>query len=123
MRRIAHAFVVFMSLAIGAATSASAQDNVRLATLAPSALLWLHAIADAKGFLQGARHTGAGTTHREQSGPAAGGFEWQRRCGHLAGRCGDSCDRSGRTVIMSGAVLEKTILRLYGGPGVTSAKE
>ena len=41
-----------LSLSILAASAAHAQqvDTVRLATLAPGALLWLHNIADVKGF-------------------------------------------------------------------------
>jgi ABC-type nitrate/sulfonate/bicarbonate transport system substrate-binding protein len=123
MRRIAHAFVVFISLAIGAGTSASAQDNVRLATLAPSALLWLHAIADAKGFY---KERGIQVQElRTASSPAllqavsSGSADAGISLGDVVIRAIDQ----GAPVIMSGAVLEKTILRLYGGPGVASAKE
>ena len=123
MRRIASSFIFLLSLALGPVSGASAQDNVRLATLAPSALLWLHAVADAKGF-----YKERGITVQElrtASSPAllqavsSGSADAGVSLGDVVIRAIDQ----GAPVIMSGAILEKTILRLYGGPGVTTAKE
>lgn len=123
MRRMAVHFLLIAVLAVGLTGRAQAQDTVRLAVLAPSALLWLHAIADAKGFY---KERGIQVQElRTASSPAllqavsSGSADAGVSLGDVVIRAIDQ----GAPVIISGSILEKTILRLYGGTGVTNAKE
>jgi len=123
MRRFASTLLALLTLTLGPVSAASAQENVRLATLAPSALLWLHAIADTKGFY---KERGIAVQElRTASSPAllqavsSGSADAGVSLGDVVIRAIDQ----GAPVIMAGAILEKTILRLYGGPGVTSPKD
>ncbi len=123
MRRIVPIALISIALAFGLGSRAAAQENVRLAVLAPSALLWLHAIAEAKGFykergvqVQELRTASSPTLLQAVS---SGSVDAGVSLGDVVIRAIDQ----GAPVIISGAILEKTILRLYGAPGVNSAKE
>ena len=119
--------VFVCAVAALAATSFTARaqqmTEVRVATLAPSALLWLHAIAQKQGFY--AQHHISVKELRAGSSPAllqavsSGSVEAGISLGDLVLRAVDK----GAPVVMTGAVLGKTILRLVGGKGVTDIKQ
>ena len=100
-----------------------AQSVVRVSMLAPSALLWLHAIAEEEGFYK-ARNIKVeslvvGSSAVLVQSVASGSVEAGIALGDLAIRAIDK----GAPIVITGAVLEKTILRLVGAPGITSAKQ
>ncbi|EJW09691.1 periplasmic protein [Rhodovulum sp. PH10] len=108
-----------------AATPARAQQTteVRVAVLAPSALLWLHAIARDQGFYA-ERHIAvkeliAGSSPALLQAVSSGSVEAGISLGDIVIRAIDQ----GAPVVMSGAVLGKTILRLVGGTGIDQAKQ
>ena len=96
-------------------------QEVSVAMLAPSALLWVHLVAEKQGY-----YTQAGVTVRElrvgdspallqavSSGSVAAGLS----LGDLVIR---AIDR-GAPIVVAGAVLDKAVLRLYAPASVTSA--
>lgn len=96
---------------------AQAQDDlktVRMATLAPSALLWLNAIADDQGFY--AEHGVQIESVQAQSSSAlvqavaSGSADAGIALGDNAMRAIDE----GAPIVIAGAVLSKPILRLFG---------
>jgi len=97
--------------------------DVKLAVLAPSALLWLHAIAQQQGFYD--KHNLAIRELRASDSPAlmqavaSGSADAGIGLGDLAVRAIDK----GAPIIIAGAVLDKTILRLYGAKAATSMKD
>ena len=109
--------------ATGFTARAQQLTEVRVATLAPSALLWLHAIAQQQGFY--AQHHISVKELRAGSSPAllqavsSGSVEAGISLGDVVLRAVDK----GAPVVMTGAVLGKTILRLVGGKGVTDIKQ
>ncbi|MDE1566737.1 ABC transporter substrate-binding protein [Aquabacter sp. P-9] len=120
---------VVASIAFGAVTLASpaakAQQltEVRVAMLAPSSLLWLHAIAKDQGFyaergIAVKELTAAGSPALLQA-VSSGSVEAGISVADLAMRAIDK----DAPVIISGAVLGKSILRLVGGKGVTKVSE
>ncbi len=125
MKRIS---TLLCALALAAApfASASAQapkTEVKLAVLAPSALLWLHAIAEQKGFYEkrnlNVRELRASDSPALLQAVASGSADAGVSLGDLAVRAVDK----GAPVVISGAMLEKTILRLYGAKGTKSIKD
>jgi ABC-type nitrate/sulfonate/bicarbonate transport system substrate-binding protein len=106
----------------GVSSMARAQQptEVRIAMLAPSALLWLHAIAKDQGFYAErkieVKDLIAGSSPALLQAVSSGSVEAGISLGDVVIRAIDQ----GAPVIISGAVLEKTILRLVGGTGVTS---
>jgi len=115
---------------IGAATGlglqpsrAQAVTEVRVAVLAPSALLWLHAIAKSEGFYAerkiDVKELVAGSSPVLLQAVSSGSVEAGISLGDVVIRAIDQ----GAPVIIAGAVLEKTILRLVGGTGVNAIKE
>jgi ABC-type nitrate/sulfonate/bicarbonate transport system substrate-binding protein len=111
-------------LSAATVTGASAQtETVRVAMLAPSALLWLHAIAEDQGFY--ADRDIAVEELRAQSSPAllqavaSRSVEAGISLGDLVIRAVDQ-DAS---IVITGAILEKTILRLVGGPDITETAQ
>jgi ABC-type nitrate/sulfonate/bicarbonate transport system substrate-binding protein len=112
-------------IGIGFAPSARAQQpaEVRIAVLAPSALLWLHAIAKDQGFYTerkiDVKELVAGSSPVLLQAVSSGSVEAGISLGDVAIRAIDQ----GAPVIIAGAVLEKTILRLVGGTGVSTIKE
>jgi ABC-type nitrate/sulfonate/bicarbonate transport system substrate-binding protein len=111
-------------LATAGAPAAMAQtETVRVAMLAPSALLWLHAIAVDEGFYE--ERDIVVEELRAQSSPAllqavsSGSVEAGISLGDLVIRAVDQ----GAPIVITGAVLEKTILRLVGGPDVTETAQ
>ena len=106
----------------GVSTMARAQQptEVRIAMLAPSALLWLHAVAKDQGFYAErkieVKDLIAGSSPALLQAVSSGSVEAGISLGDVVIRAIDQ----GAPVIISGAVLEKTILRLVGGTGMTS---
>jgi ABC-type nitrate/sulfonate/bicarbonate transport system substrate-binding protein len=97
--------------------------EVRLATLAPSALLWLHAIARDQGFYAERKITVkelvAGSSPALLQAVSSGSVEAGISLGDVVIRAIDQ----GAPVIITGAILEKTILQLIGGMGVSEVKQ
>lgn len=102
---------------------AQSQTEVRVAMLAPSALLWLHAIAKDQGFYAErkivVKELVAGSSPALLQAVSSGSAEAGISLGDVVIRAIDQ----GAPVIMTGAILEKTILRLVGGAGVSTIKE
>lgn len=107
----------------GPAARAQQVTEVRVAMLAPSALLWLHAIAKDQGFYEerkiAVKELIAGSSPALLQAVSSGSVEAGLSLGDVVIRAIDQ----GAPVVIAGAVLEKTILRLVGGTGVTSIKE
>jgi ABC-type nitrate/sulfonate/bicarbonate transport system substrate-binding protein len=108
-----------------ASSPARAQQptEVRIAVLAPSALLWLHAVAKDQGFYAerkiDVKELVAGSSPVLLQAVSSGSVEAGISLGDVAIRAIDQ----GAPVIIAGAVLEKTILRLVGGTGVAAIKD
>jgi ABC-type nitrate/sulfonate/bicarbonate transport system substrate-binding protein len=125
MRPLLCKLAIGLGLLAAAAPSARAQQpaEVRVAVLAPSALLWLHAIAKDQGFYAErkiqVKELVAGSSPALLQAVSSGSVEAGISLGDVVIRAIDQ----GAPVIMTGAVLEKTILRLVGGTGVSSIKE
>ncbi|MGE3148151.1 MAG: ABC transporter substrate-binding protein [Pseudorhodoplanes sp.] len=116
---------IFCVFALTGAPVARAQQptEVRVAMLAPSALLWLHAIAKDQGFYEerkiAVKELTAGSSPALLQAVSSGSVEAGISLGDVVIRAIDQ----GAPVIISGAILEKTILRLVGGAGVATIKE
>lgn len=115
----------FLFLSTFAASAAQAQqmDTVRLATLAPGALLWLHNIAEVKGFykannLEVKRLQVADSPALVQA-VASGSAEAGVSLGDLVMKAIDQ----NAPIIIAGGYITKTSLRLVGSKGMKSAKE
>lgn len=125
MKPIVRIVGVILALAAMSAPPLRAQQptEVRVAMLAPSALLWLHAIAKDQGFYAErkieVKELIAGSSPVLLQAVSSGSVEAGISLGDVAIRAIDQ----GAPVIIAGAVLEKTILRLVGGPGVASTKD
>jgi ABC-type nitrate/sulfonate/bicarbonate transport system substrate-binding protein len=109
---------------IGAPMARAQQPTeVRVAMLAPSALLWLHAIAKDQGFYDErkvvVKELRAGSSPALLQAVSSGSVEAGISLGDVVIRAIDQ----GAPVVIAGAVLEKTILRLVGGTGVTTIKQ
>lgn len=109
---------------IGAPMARAQQPiEVRVAMLAPSALLWLHAIAKDQGFYDErkvvVKELRAGSSPALLQAVSSGSVEAGISLGDVVIRAIDQ----GAPVVIAGAVLEKTILRLVGGTGVTTIKQ
>lgn len=106
-----------------AAAQGAPKTEVKLAVLAPSALLWLHAIAMEKGFYDkrniAVRELRASDSPALLQAVASGSADAGIALGDLAVRAIDK----GAPVIIAGAVLDKTILRLYGAKGTAAVKD
>ena len=125
MKPIVRTVNVVLALAAMSAAPLRAQQpiEVRVAMLAPSALLWLHAIAKDQGFYAErkieVKELIAGSSPVLLQAVSSGSVEAGISLGDVAIRAIDQ----GAPVIIAGAVLEKTILRLVGGTGVASTKD
>lgn len=126
MRSVLRSLVLGLVLAMAFAPApARAQQptEVRVAMLAPSALLWLHAIARDQGFYAErnivVKDLVASSSPTLLQAVSSGSVEAGISLGDVVIRAIDQ----GAPVVMSGAVLGKTILRLVGGTGVTTAKQ
>ncbi len=108
---------------VGPTAYAQQTTEVRMATLAPSALLWLHAIAKDQGFYAERKITvkelRAGSSPALLQAVSSGSVEAGVSLGDVVIRAIDQ----GAPVVIVGAVLGKTILRLVGGAGVTTIKQ
>lgn len=107
----------------GSSAFAQAKTEVRVAVLAPSSLLWLHAIAKDQGFyaergIEVKDLVAAGSPALLQA-VSSGSVEAGIAVADLALRAIDK----DAPIVISGAVLGKSILRLIGGKGVNSAKD
>ncbi|GLK85579.1 ABC transporter substrate-binding protein [Ancylobacter defluvii] len=116
---------VLASALILSAPAARAQEKteVRMAVLAPSALLWLHAIAKDQGFY--AKHgievrelVAAGSPALLQA-VSTGSVEAGVSVADLAIRAIDQ----GAPIVISGGILTKSILRLIGNKDITSVAQ
>ena len=102
---------------------AAAQQEVRVAMLAPNALLWSHAVAVAEGFY--AREGIEVAELRTASSPSllqavsTGSADAGVSLGDLALRAIDL----GAPITIAGAIMDHTTLRLVGGQGITSIKQ
>jgi len=116
-------FVIAAQLLTTAPARAQQLTEVRVATLAPSVLLWLHAIAQQQGFYT--RHNIAVKELVTGSSPAllqavsSGSVEAGMSLGDVVIRAIDN----GAPVVITGAVLGKAALRLMGGKGITDVKQ
>lgn len=110
---------------VAAVPAARAQQptEIRVAMLAPSALLWLHAIAKDQGYYAerqiAVKELRAGSSPALLQAVSSGSVEAGISLGDVVIRAADQ----GAPVVMTGAVLGKTILRMVGGKGVTAIKE
>ncbi|MBN9083408.1 MAG: hypothetical protein BGP04_14350 [Rhizobiales bacterium 62-17] len=114
----------FSAVSLAAPLRAQAQTTeVRVAMLAPSALLWLHAIAKDQGFYAerkiAVKELIAGSSPTLLQAVSSGSVEAGMSLGDVVIRAIDQ----GAPVIMTGAILEKTVLRLVGGTGVSTIKD
>jgi ABC-type nitrate/sulfonate/bicarbonate transport system substrate-binding protein len=124
MRRLICVFAaVLLTIGIGPAGAQTKPTTVKLAALAPSALLWVHAIAEAEGFY---RAEGLQVDELRTSDSPALLQAVATGSANAGVSLGDVVIRAidrGAPVIMAGAVLDHTILRLLGDKGVTQVKE
>jgi ABC-type nitrate/sulfonate/bicarbonate transport system substrate-binding protein len=115
--------LLFLAL-LGAATAHAQQaDTVRLATLAPGALLWLHNIADVKGFyktnhLEVKRLQVADSPALVQA-VASGSAEAGISLGDLVMKAMDQ----NAPIVIAGGYITKTSLRLVGAKDVKNVKD
>ncbi|MDC7785535.1 ABC transporter substrate-binding protein [Rhodoplanes sp. TEM] len=120
------AVAVVAGLASGpgpARAQAPAKTEVRLAVLAPSSLLWLHAIAKTEGFyaernIDIKELVAAGSPALLQA-VSSGSVEAGIAVADLAIRAIDK----DAPIVIAGAVLHKSVLRLVGGKGVTKISD
>lgn len=124
IRAISVAVAVAVALCATAPVIAQQQPvHVNVATLAPSALLWLHAIAKEQGFY--AKHNVAVKELIAGSSPAllqavsSGSVEAGISLGDVAMRAVDK----GAPIVITGSILGKPILRLVGAKGITDIKQ
>ncbi len=125
MKLITRTLAALMALAAMSAAPVRAQQptEVRVAMLAPSALLWLHAIAKDQGFYDAnkivVKELIASSSPTLLQAVSSGSVEAGISLGDVVIRAVDQ----GAPVVIAGAVLEKTILRLVGGAGVNTIKD
>ncbi len=97
--------------------------EVRVAMLAPSSLLWLHAVARDLGFYSEqkivVRDLVAASSPALLQAVSSGSVEAGMSLGDVVIRAIDQ----GAPVVISGAMLGKAALRLVGGKGITDAKQ
>ncbi|MEW6122322.1 MAG: ABC transporter substrate-binding protein [Pseudomonadota bacterium] len=117
------AAAIALSLPLSGAFAQAPKTEVKLAVLAPSALLWTHAIAQEKGFYEKqnltVRELRASDSPALLQAVASGSADAGIALGDLAVRAIDK----GAPVVIAGAVLQKTILRLYGAKGTATIKD
>ena len=113
---------ILLSLMVWPIATWAQATQVSVAMLAPSALVWVHAVAEKQGF-----YTAHGLAVRElraSDSPAllqavsSGSAEAGLSLGDLAIR---AIDR-GAPIVIVGAALDKAILRLYAAPDVADLK-
>ena len=112
-----------LAVSVSGAGAQAEKTDIKLAVLAPSALLWVHAVAEKEGFYDkrnlSVRELRASDSPALIQAVASGSADAGIALGDLAVR---SIDK-GAPVIIAGAVLDRTILRLYGPKGTTSIKD
>ncbi|MES2536905.1 MAG: ABC transporter substrate-binding protein [Pseudomonadota bacterium] len=117
------AVISLSTLTLSTAHAQAKPQEVRVAMLPPSALQWLHAIAEKQGFY--GKHGVLVRELRASDSPAllqavsSGSADAGISLGDLAVRAIDK----GAPIVITGAVLQKTILRLYGDKSVQGAKD
>lgn len=125
MKSIVRGLSLLCAVAMASAAPVRAQEptEVRMATLAPSALLWLHAIAIDEGFYKErnivVKELRAGSSPALLQAVSSGSVEAGISLGDVVIRAIDK----GAPVVIAGAVLEKTILQLVGGTGVDNISQ
>ena len=122
-RRLSFFCATMLLVLVAPKAPAQQMTEVRMATLAPSALLWLHAIARDQGFYAErmivVKELVAGSSPALLQAVASGSVEAGISLGDVVIRAVDQ----GAPIVMTGAVLGKTILQLVGGPGITDIKQ
>jgi ABC-type nitrate/sulfonate/bicarbonate transport system substrate-binding protein len=122
LRRLCFGLAALVAVATPQAR-AQQPTEIRVAVLAPSALLWLHAIAKDQGFYAerkiAVKELVAGSSPSLLQAVSSGSVEAGISLGDVVIRAVDQ----GAPVVITGAVLGKTILRLIGGKGVTAVKQ
>lgn len=117
------AVVVAAAMFGGHDANAQQKTEVRMATLAPSALLWLHAIAKDQGFYAErnleVKDLVAGSSPALLQAVASGSAEAGISLGDVVIRAIDK----GAPVVITGAILERTSMRLIGGKGINTMKD
>ena len=114
--------MLILMLAGPAFADTAAKQEVTVAMLAPSALMWVHAVAQSRGFY--AEHGIAVRELRASDSPSllqavsSGSTDAGLSLGDLAIR---AIDR-GAPIVIAGAALDKAILRLYAGKDVHDLK-
>lgn len=125
MKFLFRSTTICLALLALATPGAKAQQptEVRLATLAPSALLWLHAIAKDQGFYEErkvvVKELVAGSSPALLQAVSSGSVEAGISLGDVVIRAIDQ----NAPVVITGAVLGKTILRLVGGKAISAVGE
>jgi ABC-type nitrate/sulfonate/bicarbonate transport system substrate-binding protein len=115
--------LLFLALLGAASAQAQQADTVRLATLAPGALLWLHNIADVKGFYK-ANHLDVKRLQVADSpalvqAVASGSAEAGVSLGDLVMKAVDQ----NAPIVIAGGYITKTSLRLVGAKDVKDVKQ
>ncbi|MCX7153052.1 MAG: ABC transporter substrate-binding protein [Proteobacteria bacterium] len=116
-------FSVLLGTSTRTALAQARLETVKLAVLAPSALLWLHAIAEdhkfyaARGITVEVLQTASSPVLLQAV--STGSVDAGVSLGDVVIRAIDQ----GAPVIITGAVLGHTILRLMGAPGIQTAAE
>lgn len=109
--------------ALFAASTAHAADTVRLATLAPGALLWVHNIAQVKGFYQEAnlevKRLQVADSPALVQAVASGSADAGVSLGDLVLKAIDQ----DAPIIMAGGYITKTSLRLVGAKDIKDPKQ
>ena len=110
----------FPSVQLVPAAAQSADTQVTLAVLAPSALLWVHAVAEQKGFYKARnlqiRELRVSDSPALLQAVASGSVDAGASLGDLAVRAIDK----GAPIVVSGAMIGKAILRLYAAKDIAA---
>ena len=115
--------LLLLSLLVAPAAQAQKTDTVRLATLAPGALLWLHNIAETKGFYKEAnlevRRLQVADSPALVQAVASASADAGVSLGDLVMKAIDQ----NAPIIMAGGYITKTSLRLVGAKDVKTPKD
>lgn len=106
-----------------AVPAAQAQDTVRLATLAPGALLWIHNVADVKGFYKASnldvKRLQVSDSPALVQAVASGSADAGVSLGDVVMKAIDQ----NAPIIIAGGYITKTSLRLVGAKDVKNVKD
>lgn len=115
--------LLFLTVFTAGSAHAQQVDTVRLATLAPGALLWLHNIAEVKGFYKtnglDVKRLQVADSPALVQAVASGSAEAGVSLGDLAMKAIDQ----NAPIIIAGGYITRTSLRLVGAKDVKSVKD